>query len=154
MSQAEIVGPVEESVGYVLKQAAAALRAAMDTTLRPLSLTVAQYVCLELLEQKPGLSNAELARAAFVTRQSMNLVIRGLQDRSLITRSDVADHGRARPMNLTTTGRHLLQAASIAVRTVERQMFSPLTGREQTRLRRDLAACAAVITDLSPPPDA
>lgn len=154
MSQVEIVGPVGESVGYVLKQAAAALRSAMDATLRPLSLTVPQYVCLELLEQKPGLSNAELARAAFVTRQSMNLVLRGLQDRGLLTRSDVADHGRARPTDLTATGRRLLHRASVAVRTIERQMFSPLTAGEQTRLLRDLAACAVAITPSDPPHEA
>jgi len=72
MSQGEAVGPVDQAVGYVLKQAATALRAAMDTVLRPLELTVPQYSCLEVLDQRPGLSSSELARATFVTRQSMN----------------------------------------------------------------------------------
>ncbi len=51
--------------------------AAMDTVLRPLELTVAQYSCLEVLNQRPGVSSAELARAVFVTRQSMNPVLQG-----------------------------------------------------------------------------
>ncbi len=72
MEQQQILGPVENAVGYVLKQAAVALRSAMDVALRPLQLTVPQYACLELLGQRPGLSNAELARGVFVTRQSMN----------------------------------------------------------------------------------
>jgi len=97
MCQGETVGPVEESVGYVLKQAAAALRAAMDAALRPLELTVPQYACLELLGQRPGLSNAELARGAFVTRQSMNGVLRGLQDRGLLTRPPHPEAARCRP---------------------------------------------------------
>ncbi len=146
MSQGEIVGPVEQSVGYVLKQATAALRAAMDAALRPLRLTVPQYACLELLEQKPGLSNAELARAGFVTRQSMNLVLRGLQDRGLLARADVADRGRARPTDLTPAGRQQLHSASVAVRAIERQMFSALTHGEQTRLLRDLTACAIAVS--------
>jgi len=75
MSQVETVGPVDEAVGYVLKKAATALRAAMDNALRPLDLTVPQYSCLEVLGQRPGLSGSELARAVFVTRQSMNLVL-------------------------------------------------------------------------------
>lgn len=70
----------------MLKQASAALRAAMDAALRPQQLTVPQYACMELLGQRPGLSNAELARGAFVSRQSMNLVLRGLQERGLVTR--------------------------------------------------------------------
>lgn len=142
MSQVEQVGPVAESVGYVLKQAASALRAAMDTALRPLDLTVSQYSCLEVLRQKPGLSNAELARATFVTRQSMNLVLRGLQDRELVTRADQADRGRARPSALTPAGQALVVTASAVVAVVERQLFSVLTATEQGRLRQDLAKVA------------
>lgn len=142
MSQVEQVGPVAESVGYVLKQAASALRAAMDTALRELDLTVSQYSCLEVLRQQPGLSNAELARATFVTRQSMNLVLRGLQDRDLVTRPDHADHGRARPSALTPAGQALVEAASTTVRAVERQLFSALSTAEQVRLRQDLATVA------------
>ena len=42
MSQVETVGPLDESVGYLLKQAATALRSAMDAALRPLELSVPQ----------------------------------------------------------------------------------------------------------------
>jgi len=146
MRQGETVGPVEEAVGYVLKQAAAALRAAMDAALRPLELTVPQYACLELLGQRPGLSSADLARGAFVTRQSMHGVLRGLQDRGLVTRPATAPQGRALPTVLTPAGRERLYAASTAVRAVEQRMLTPLDPRSQRRLREDLAACAAALT--------
>ncbi len=146
MSQVEAVGPVGEAVGYVLKQAATALRAAMDTVLRPLGLTVPQYSCLEVLDQRPGLSSSELARATFVTRQSMNLVLQGLQQRGLLTRAAVADHGKALPTELTDAGRVQLRAASVAVRTIEKQMLAQLTPSAQQRLRADLTACAAALT--------
>ena len=146
MCQGETVGPVEQSAGYVLKQAAAALRAAMDAALRPLELTVPQYACLELLGQRPGLSNAELARGAFVTRQSMNGVLRGLQDRGLLTRPATAPRGRALPTQLTPAGRERLHAASTEVRAVERQMLTALSPDDQHRLRGDLASCAAALT--------
>ncbi|MDA8392313.1 MAG: MarR family transcriptional regulator [Actinomycetota bacterium] len=146
MSQEETVGELEQSVGYLLKRAAAALRAAMDAALRPLELTVPQYACLELLSQRPGLSNAELARGAFVTRQSMNGVLRGLQDRGLVTRPETAPHGRARPSELTPGGRQQLHAASAAVRTVEQQMLASLSSTQRGRLLHDLAACADALT--------
>lgn len=145
MSQGESVGNLDEAVGYVLKQAAIALRAAMDAALRPLQLTVPQYACLELLGQRPGLSNADLARGAFVTRQAMNGVLRGLQDRGLVTRPATAPHGRARPTELTPIGREHLHAASRAVRAVEQRMLSPLCPSQQQRLRENLAACAAAL---------
>ena len=56
MSQAGPVNDLDQAVGYVLKQAAAALRAAMDAVLRPLAQTVPQYACLELLGRRPGLA--------------------------------------------------------------------------------------------------
>ena len=145
MRQEETVGPLEDAVGYVLKQAATALRAAMDNALRPLGLTVPQYACLELLGQRPGLSNAELARGAFVTRQSMNGVLRGLQDRGLVTRPATAAHGRALPTQLSPAGREKLHAASVAVRAVERQMLASLPPRSRRRLRDDLASCTAAL---------
>lgn len=141
---------VDDAVGYVLKQAASALRAAMDAALRPLDLTVPQYACLRLLDQRPGLSNAELARGAFVTRQSMNGVLRGLQDRGLVTRPATAPHGRALPTELTARGRRQMRRASAAVDVVEKQMLSPLTADRQQRLRTDLAACAAALTRSDP----
>ncbi len=146
MSQADTVGPVDQAVGYVLKQAATALRSAMDAALRPLQLTVPQYSCLELLGQRPGLSGSELARGTFVTRQSMNLVLQGLQQRGLLTRPTVSDHGKALPSKLTAAGRKQLRAASITVRSVEKQMLAPLAPSAQRRLLADLATCAAALT--------
>jgi len=140
---------LDASVGYTLKQAATALRGAMDATLRPLDLSVPQYACLELLGQRPGLSNAELARGAFVTRQSMNLVLRGLQDRGLLTRPATASHGRALPSELTTAGQHLLSEASRKVAQIEQRMVASLTLQNQHRLRQDLATCAAALSDRS-----
>jgi DNA-binding MarR family transcriptional regulator len=150
MNQEEIVGDLQQSVGYALKQTATALRTAMDTVLRPLELTVPQYSCLEVLGQRPGLSNAELARATFVTRQAMNGVLRGLQERGLVTRPAAAPHGRALPTQLTSTGRRQLHLASAAVRTVEQQMLSGLAAADQQRLLGDLTACTTALTD--PPP--
>jgi len=145
MSQGETVGELEESVGYALKRAAVALRSAMDAVLRPLQLSVPQYSCLEVLAQQPGLSNAELARATFVTRQAMNGVLRGLQDRGLVSRPAVASHGRALPTQLTASGRLHLRTASAAVRAVERQMLAPLDDARQRQLRGDLAACTSAL---------
>ena len=146
MSQAETVGELDDAVGYVLKQASSALRGAMDVALRPLDLSVPQYACLELLGQRSGLSNAELARGAFVTRQSMNLVLRGLQERGLVTRPDRAPRGRSLPAQLTPVGRKELHSASVAVRAVEQRMLAPLSPAAQRQLCDHLAACAAALT--------
>jgi DNA-binding MarR family transcriptional regulator len=68
-------------------------------------------------------------------------VLRGLQDRGLVTRPGTALHGRARPVELTPDGREAQRAGSRAVRRVERRMLTPLSPRESERLRKDLASC-------------
>ena len=79
MSQDEAASTSRPRSGYLLKEASSALRAAMEAVLRPLGMTVTHYSCLELLAQRPGLSNSELARGAFVTRQSMNVLLQALE---------------------------------------------------------------------------
>ncbi|MDY7541304.1 MULTISPECIES: MarR family winged helix-turn-helix transcriptional regulator [unclassified Cryobacterium] len=146
MSQVEKVGDLAVSVGYLLKQTATALHASMDAVLRPQGLTVSQYSVLELLGHEPEQSNADLARGAFVTRQSMNEVLRGLQDRGLVARADVAEHGRARPTRLTPAGSEALAGASAAVARVEKRMLSPLSSAEHAALVARLIACRDALT--------
>jgi DNA-binding MarR family transcriptional regulator len=138
-----LVGSLDEALSYVLKHAASTLRSAMADALRPLDVSVAQHACLELLGRSPGLSSSDLARGAFVSRQSMNLVLRGLQDRGLVTRPEIAPQGRALPTRLTALGRERLNAANAVARTVEKRMLTAVPEKRRARFRADLAACTA-----------
>jgi DNA-binding MarR family transcriptional regulator len=129
---------LETSLGYVLKEASSALRAAMEAELRPLGMTVTHYSCLELLAQRPGLSNSELARGAFVTRQSMNVLLQSLERDGYVTRPAQAPVGKVLPTRLTPRGRRSLEKASAAVRSVEVRMLSGLTPDEQSAAFRTL----------------
>jgi len=137
---------LDTSVGYLLKQAATALRSAMDGALRPLGMTVSQYSCLEVLAHRPGISNSELARATFVSRQSMNVMLQALQSDGWVTRPDQAPSGRVLPVQLTPLGRERLDAASSAVRDVELRMHSGLSPADQSRLRTLLAECIGALS--------
>ncbi|WIB77487.1 MarR family transcriptional regulator [Curtobacterium sp. MCPF17_002] len=122
---------LDTSLGYLLKEAASALRTSMEAVLRPLGMTMTHYSCLELLAQRPGLSNSELARGAFVTRQSMNVLLQALERDGFVTRPPEAPVGKALPTRLTDTGRERLEHASAAVRSVEVRMTSGMTDDEQ-----------------------
>ena len=67
--------------------------------------------CLELLAQRPGLSNSELATGAFVTRQSMNVLLQALEQESCMTRPARHTVGKALPTRLTPRGRRSLTKA-------------------------------------------
>lgn len=132
MSQGGVGVDLETSLGYLLKEASSALRAAMEEVLRPLGMSVTHYSCLELLAQRPGLSNSELARGAFVTRQSMNVLLQALERDGFVTRPPQAPVGKVLPARLTPRGRRSLEKASAAVRSVEVRMLAGLTEAEQS----------------------
>lgn len=138
MSQDGAGVDLETSVGYLLKEAASALRTAMEEVLRPLGLNVTQYSCLELLAQRPGLSGSELARGAFVTRQSMNVLLQALEREGYVTRAAEAAVGKVLPVRLTPRGRRSLERASAAVRSVEVRLLAGLTPDEQVSASRVL----------------
>lgn len=138
---------LENLVGYRLKQTQAALRSRMDETLHPLGLTTPQYVCLELLARTPGTSSSELARSAFVTRQTMSALLRGLQSRGLVARAERPSGGRALPVLLTPDGRRLLDLASERIGEIEQQMVSRLTVGQRRALHEALVRCAEALED-------
>ncbi|WFR67466.1 MarR family transcriptional regulator [Curtobacterium flaccumfaciens] len=138
---------LDTSLGYLLKEASSALRTAMEAVLRPLGMTITHYSCLELLAQRPGLSNSELARGAFVTRQSMNVLLQALERDGSVTRPTEAPVGKALPARLTPQGRQRLEQATVAVRSVEVRMLGGMTGDEQAAALRILRSMIRSLRD-------
>lgn len=132
MSQDGVGVNLETSLGYLLKEASSVLRTSMERALRPFGMSVTHYSCLELLAQRPGLSNSELARGAFVTRQSMNVLLQSLERDGYVTRSVEAPVGKVLPTRLTPRGRQSLEKASVAIRSVEVRMLAGMTETEQS----------------------
>lgn len=137
----------EQQVGYVLKQAQSLLRLRMEEALHPLALTVSQYSCLHHLLREPGISASGLARAIFMTRQSMNSMLQQLLERGLVERPTRPESGRALPTALTAAGADLLAAAQAEVSRVEERMLSGLSSSELSALTRGLNACVTALAD-------
>ena len=131
----------DRPLGYLLNRVATALRTEFTATvLEPVGLTFSQFVCLRLLSQSAGLSNAELARAAGVSSQAMNAVLQGLQQRSLVTRPASVSSGRARPAELTRAGIALLARTDPGIAEAERHLLAKLVEQDRIDFRRILAA--------------
>lgn len=138
---------LESLIGYQLKHLQSLLRARMEEVLRPLELSTPQYACLELLRRSPGASNSELARGAFVTRQAMNTLLRGLQERGLVTRPSTVDTGRARPTTLTSEGEQLLDEAVAAVAGIEERLVSGLDEDAKRGFGEAIETCIEALQD-------
>ena len=132
MSQDGFGVDLETSLGYLLKQASVALRTAMEEVLRPLGMTVTHYACLELLAQRPGLSNSELAVGRL---RDPAVDERAAPDPGTAGPCDQARGGtvgKVLPTRLTPRGRRRLEKATVAVRSVELRMLAGLTETEQS----------------------
>ena len=129
-------------VGYLLRQAHQAFRAAALAELGPLGLTLPQYSVLTVADAEPGLSGAELARDSMLTPQTTNEIISLLVAAGLLERRPDASDKRLRRMFVTGAGRDLLSRARPAVDAVERRMTTSLSGADLAALRGWLTDCA------------
>lgn len=133
----------DEPLGYLLHRVAMSLRAEVTrTALDPNGLSFSQYICMRILAKAPGQSNADLARDVNVSPQAMNIVVRGLQERGLVTRPATVSSGRSLPAELTREGRDLLAGFDAIVREAERHVLAPLSPAQHADFKKLLAALA------------
>lgn len=130
----------DQPLGYLLSRVANALRAEVTTTiLDPMGLAFPQYICLRILSKYPDRTNADLARDTNVSPQAMNMVLRRLEDRGLVTRPSVTS-GRSLPARLTRDGEDLLKRTESGMRAAERKLMGGLTAEQRQEFKRVLVA--------------
>ena len=134
-------GP-EGHLGYLLRQAHASFRGAMDRALAELGVTTPQFTVLTMIVAYPGLSGADLARLSFLTPQTINVIVRNLERDGAIGKTAHATHGRILRLHATAKGQALLKRCRARVDRVEDEVAAML-GRDEDRLvRRWLSAVA------------
>jgi DNA-binding MarR family transcriptional regulator len=141
-SQAEPVG----RIGYRLTHTQHLLRAALDRELAEHALTTPQFNVLAALDRLTGHSGATLAREALVTPQTMNPIVRTLEQRHLIQRARDPFHRRILRIELTEGGRKLLTLATKIVSKVETRMLRGIEGADRERLLEHLERCGRNLT--------
>ena len=131
----------DQPLGYLLARVTNALRAEVNAAvLDPMGLAFPQYICLRILSKYPDRTNAELARYTNVTPQAMNMVVRRLEDRGLVTRPASVTSGRSLPARLTREGEDMLKRTDTGVRAAERRLMAGLTAEQQREFKRVLVA--------------
>jgi DNA-binding MarR family transcriptional regulator len=126
---------------YLIKQVELAIRARLEAVTREVGLTVTQYTALTVLERRPGLTSAELAKNSFVRAQSMSAVTAELEEGGLVSRTRDPSHRRRQLLTVTASGNELLERLRPAVARIEDQMVSALSADDSARLRQTLQDC-------------
>ena len=137
----------EEMSGYLIKRAQAAIHVRLEEIVSAHGLAIPQYVVLSFLAETPGLANADLARRAFVTPQSMNEVLKQLESTGLVERRPNPTNARILNAYLTRTGTRKQGAVDSQVREFEARLLAGLTSDERQTLNR---ALLTIIDNVTP----
>jgi DNA-binding MarR family transcriptional regulator len=124
-----------------MRHVQAELHAAIDELLMQEDLSTPQLEILSTLWSRPGMCNADLARAMFVTPQTVIPLLSSLEKKKLITRSPAPEGGRSMPATLTQSGKEKLKAGWLIARKIEVRMLIGLSEAEGLRLRELLEHC-------------
>lgn len=130
-------------LGYLLRQAQAAARLALERALADLGITPPQFAVLTMLKAYPGLSGADLARVAVLTPQTVGVIIRNLERDGAIGKQPHPVHGRLLQWTLTRRGFALLDKGRRRAMALERRLQSGLSAKSRLTVRRWLSKIAA-----------
>jgi DNA-binding MarR family transcriptional regulator len=132
----------EGHIGYLLRQAGAANRLRMERALADLGVTPPQFMVLTMLVAYPGLSNADVARLALLTPQTVSVIVANLLRSGAIARRPHAVHGRIQHIDVTDEGKALLKQCRSRVKAIEQQMLTGFNADEESVIRRWLVSLA------------
>ena len=139
MKQPKKTGADKQSLGALLKRAEQAMLKSKNAALKPVGLTLAQYVALAELEQKQGITAATLARACFVSPQAIMILLKTMEQQGLIARQPHPRHPNVLELHITDVGREALHAGRAQVSPVEDRIFAAFS-------RQDLEAFSAFLS--------
>jgi DNA-binding MarR family transcriptional regulator len=134
-------------LGYLLRQAHAAVRLKMERTLADLGVTSPQFAVLTMLNAYPGLSGADVARLTFLTPQTVGVIIRNLARDGAIMMTPHPVHGRIQQWTLTPRGSTLLKACRERVIGLEKRLTNGLDAKAEASIRRWLANVATELQE-------
>ena len=130
---------VEATTLYMLAGAHHGVRSMIESALAPLELTPLQYTALSVIEHKPGLSSAALARRFYVTPQNMGQLLLALEKRGLLTRLENEENRRHLTISLTEEGLRLQAQGAAQMQLVERAVLANVPKELIGSLREALA---------------
>ncbi|MBP2370641.1 DNA-binding MarR family transcriptional regulator [Pseudonocardia parietis] len=132
---------------YLVKRLELAIRARMDEALRPHGLTTLQFTALTALRERDELSSAQLARRSFVTPQTMNEMVRWLENHGFVVRRRDPDNRRVLLLTLTDGGRDLLERCDPLVAAIEEEMLGAVPDVQHPLFRQSLELGYTALAD-------
>jgi DNA-binding MarR family transcriptional regulator len=136
-------GP-EGHLGYLVRQANSAVRAAMEKVLADLEVTPPQFAVLTMIANLPRPSGADLARLTFLTPPSTSS---SATQKAGAIENRHTSHGRILQLTATAKGQALPKRCRTRVMEVEDRIGGLVSKDEERVVRRWLSAVAETLAD-------
>jgi DNA-binding MarR family transcriptional regulator len=140
-------------LGYLLRQASAAVRQAIKQGLEDLEVTQPQFLVMTMIDAYPGSSSADVARLTMLTPQTICLIVANLERAGRLTKAASSTHGRIQRIALTPSGGELLARCKARVRRIEIKIEALLPPESEPALRRWLVELATSDLTIDPAAD-
>ena len=134
-------GP-EGYLTYLLRQASASVRLALDRALSVEGLTYPQQSALTMIRAYGAISSADLARLAMLTPQTVNGIVHALEARGAIRRTRDPVHGRILRLEVTEEGLALNRRGRARTAPIEASLKEGLSPSHERALREWLVGVA------------
>jgi DNA-binding MarR family transcriptional regulator len=124
-------GPLADWVGFHLRMAQITAFQAFARESGEVDLPPGRFALLTLIGGNPGISQTVLSRAAGRDKSTLTPALRDLQKRGLIMRVQLKSDRRAYRLQLTSTGRAMLQRLTACAERHERNLDRVIGRRER-----------------------
>lgn len=133
----------EETLGisHTMKVLGHELEQRIGAALEQMNLSAPQYAVLSVLEECESASNADLARRASVTPQTMNRIMQILEREGFVTKAPHPEHGLKLEFSLTPKAKKVVCAAHVKVNAIEVAMVKSLGKKGTEALQTALESC-------------
>jgi DNA-binding MarR family transcriptional regulator len=134
-------GP-EGHITYLLRQANASVRLALDRALAKENMTHPQQSALTMIRAYEAISAADLARLTMLTPQTVNGIVRALEVRGAIRKEPDRVHGRILRLLITDEGRELNRRCRALTAPIEAALHAMMSANTENPIRQWLVAAA------------
>lgn len=139
-------GP-EGYLTYLLRQANAAVRLALDRALAKEDMTFPQQSALTMIRAYEAISAADLARLTMLTPQTINGIVRALELRGAIAKEPDRVNRRILRLIITEEGRALNRRCRALTAPIEATLRARMDASVEGAIRRWLVDVAAAFPD-------
>ncbi|HAV2275805.1 TPA: MarR family transcriptional regulator [Serratia marcescens] len=123
-------------LGYLLRKASGAYKQKMEKELNQYQITAPQFVIMSIISNFEGCSNADLARLALLTPQTVSLILVRLEKLELIERLPHPRYKRVQIIKLSTHGETLFASCDKVINKLESTLEDEFSADEIKVIRR------------------